>query len=105
MGAETSPGLDWLPEAFSFGLEELVLGQAPREAQEAGVGHHPVRRPHAPSTDRPASLQQLVGLEHAEPPDLTETVEEALDLADVRAVGEHDPARADSGPSRPGRLP
>src|SRR5438876_12266773 len=61
-------------ESFPFGFEQLVFGQAPREAQKPGVGDHPVRRPHAPSPDRPAALEQLEGFEHPEPAHLAEPV-------------------------------
>src|SRR5690242_12190756 len=86
-----------LPEALAFRLEQLVVGEPPGEAQEARVRDHPVGRAHAPAPHRPAALQQLERLEHAEPADLAQAIEEALHLAHVRAVGEDDPA----GPQRP----
>src|SRR5712691_10158109 len=88
----TAPG-GWLPEPFPLRFEQHVAGEAPGKAQKAGVGHHPVRGPHAPASHRPAALQELEGLQHAEPLQLAQAVEEALDLAHVRAVGEDDPTR------------
>src|SRR5258708_31964204 len=55
-----------LPETFPFRLEQVVPGQAAREAQEARVGDHPMRRTQASAAHRPASLQQLVYLQHPE---------------------------------------
>src|SRR5713101_64511 len=93
MPGQTARSDGWLPEPLALGLEELVACQAPGKAQKTGVGDHPVRRPHAPASHRPAALQQLEGFQHPEPPQLAQTVEEALDLAHVRAVGEDDPTR------------
>src|SRR5947209_19769569 len=105
MPGETGSRPGWLPEALALRLEQLVLGEPPREAQEAGVRHHPVRRPHAPAAHGPAALQDLDRLEHAESTQLAQTVEEPLHLADVRAVGEHDAAAAERRLGRRGRLP
>src|SRR5437762_1424845 len=100
----TAPG-DWLPEAFAFGLEELVLRQAAGEAEEARVRDHPVGRAHAAPSDCPTPLQQLERLEHAEAPELAETIEEPLDLADVGAVRENDAAGAQRSLGRRRSLP
>src|SRR5438270_6508666 len=105
MPGETDARPGWLPEALALRLEQLVLGEPPREAQEAGVRHHPVRRPHAPAAHGPAALQDLDCLEHAESAELAQTIEEPLHLADVRAVGEHDAAAAERRLGRGGRLP
>src|SRR5689334_18263604 len=88
MPGQTARSVGWLPEALALRLEELVAREAPGEAQKPGVGDHPVRRPHAPAPHRPAALQELEGLQHPEPRELAQAVEESLDLAHVRAVGE-----------------
>src|SRR5947209_11204954 len=105
MPGETDARAGWLPEALALRLEQLVLGEPPREAQEAGVRHHTVRRPHAPAAHGPAALQDLDRLEHAETTQLAQTVEGALHRADGRAVGENDAAAAERGLGRGGCLP
>src|SRR5438309_11918769 len=94
-----------LPEAFPLRFEKVVLGQAPGEAEEAGVGDHPVRRPHAPSAHRPAPPQELERLQHPEAAKLPQAVEKALDLADVRAVGKEDASRSQRRLGARRRLP
>src|SRR5207302_9239258 len=89
----TAPGPGSLPEPFPLRFEQVVLGQPPGEAQEPGVGNHPVRWPHAAAAHGPPALEQLERLQHSEAAELAEAVEEPLHLADVRAVGEHDPTR------------
>src|SRR5439155_4209582 len=91
------PGMTALPEPLAFRFEQLLVGDAPSEAQEPGVGDHPVRRAQAAAPHRPTSLEQLEHLEHPEAPCLTQGVEEALHLAHVRTVGEHDPSRSKRG--------
>src|SRR6266581_3035037 len=93
MPAQTTAPGGSLPEPFPLRFEQLVACQTAGEAQKAGVGDHPVRRPHAPASHSPAALQELEGLQHPEPPQLAQAVEETLDLAHVRAVGEDDPTR------------
>src|SRR5258708_21374577 len=94
-----------LPETFPFRLEQVVPGQAAREAQEARVGGHPMRRTQASAAPRPASLQQLVYLQHPEAADLAQAVEKPLHLAHVRAEGEDDAARPERQLCPGHRLP
>src|ERR1700674_2793849 len=79
-----------LAEALAFRLEQVVLRQAAREAQESAVGDHAVGRAHAAAAHCPTSLEQLVDLEHAEAANLAQAVEKPLDLAHVGAEGEND---------------
>ena len=69
------------------------------------MGDHPVRGPQAAAPNRPAALKQFEHLEHPEPSQLPEAVEETLDLADVRTMGEDDPARPQSQLGGGRRLP
>src|ERR1700757_2733739 len=64
MRLKTATGRGWLPETLALRLEHHLAGETPGEAEEAGVGDHPVGRPHAPSPHRPASLEELVRLQH-----------------------------------------
>src|SRR5579864_2221357 len=102
---KTDPRPGSLPEAFALRLEHHVISEAASEAEKAGMGDHPVGRPHAPSPHGPAALEELVGLEHPEALQLTQAVEEALHLAHVRAVREHDAAWPQRRLDRRSRLP
>src|SRR5665213_249344 len=94
-----------LPEALALWFEQLLFRDPPGEAEESRVGDHPVRRAQASTAHCPASLQQLVHLEHPEAPRLPKSVEKALHLAHVRAVREHDPAGSQRAAHRRHRLP
>src|ERR1700716_2533385 len=92
-------------KAFALGFEQLLLRNSPGEAQKSSVGDHPVGRAQAPAADRPPSLKQLEHLQHPEPTNLPEGLEEALDLAHVRAVREHDAAGPERTADRRDGLP